>query len=96
MARIVVELHIPVYADGSSEYLEDIEAFLSDLEETGEIDIEADPEEHPDAHVFFLAGPDADILLTAASQAAETPGTPSGAYAVVTPENRHVPLPWTS
>ncbi|ROO84083.1 hypothetical protein EDD29_1595 [Actinocorallia herbida] len=95
MARIVVELHIPVYTGDSSEYLEDIEAFLGDLEETGEIELNADPEERPDTHVFFLAGPDSDILLTAASQAAETPGTPVGAYAVLTPEGRHIPLPWS-
>ncbi|MDX6745056.1 hypothetical protein [Actinocorallia sp. A-T 12471] len=94
MARFVVELHVPVV--DSAETLEDIEAFLDDLEETGEIEIHAEPEDRPEEHVFFLTGPDPDILLTAATQAAETPGTPGGAFAVVLPEGRRVPLPWTS
>ncbi|MCD0450696.1 hypothetical protein LO762_16085 [Actinocorallia sp. API 0066] len=88
MPHAVVELHIPRPTDDPDpdEWAEEIESFLADLEEIGEIEVPADPETRAAVHVFYLTGPDPDMLLAACAQAAALPGVPRGAYAVVTAE----------
>lgn len=87
----VVEIHVPLQAAprlDATEYqfpwISQIEEFLFDLEQHGEVKVFDDGEELGDDYVFFVAGADEATLLSAASRAAALDAVPSGAFAVIT------------
>ena len=79
---VLVEIHIPMTADG--EWIDDVGDFMIDLE--GELGIEEydDGEEFGDVYIFFIAGGSERKLLAAASRVATRDGVPAGAFAMVT------------
>ncbi|MCU1675594.1 MAG: hypothetical protein JWM93_352 [Frankiales bacterium] len=82
MAIIVVEIHVPI--DGSDGWVEDLEDFLGDLEDSGDVEVYDDAEVVGDAHVFYLTGTQQQRLLDVAKRVAARPGVPAGTFAVVT------------
>ncbi|MGY3204723.1 hypothetical protein [Streptomyces sp. TE5632] len=104
---MVVEIHVPLLPtpelpEGAYPFpwIEEIEDFLSDLEDRGDVEVFDDGEEDEDAYVFFVAGAGEQELLAAASRVATLPGVPAGAFAVVSDDEaeefglgRHVALP---
>ena len=97
MAIIVVEIHVPTTPELA--WVEDIEDFLADLEDNGDVEVYDDAEQVGDAHVFYLTGSRSQDLLAIAGRVAARPGVPTGAFAVVTDDNsahgtgRRVALP---
>ena len=97
VAIIVVEIHVPTTPDLA--WVEDIEDFLADLEDNGEVEVYDDAEKVEGAHVFYLTGNRSQDLLVVAARVAARPGVPSGAFAVVTDDKaahgtgRRVALP---
>ncbi|WP_237407909.1 hypothetical protein [Streptomyces sp. M2CJ-2] len=103
---MVVEIHVPLLPtpnlpEGAYPFpwIEEIEDFLSDLEEQGDVEVFDDGEEHEGAYVFFVTGAGEEELLAVASHVATLPGVPAGTFAVVSddePEEfglgRHVVL----
>lgn len=90
MPTMVVAIHVPLLQtpnlpDGAYPFpwIADVEDFLADLEEQGEVEVFDDGEEGADAYVFFLTRADEENLLTVASYVAELPGVPAAAFAVV-------------
>ncbi len=81
MATIVVEVHVPV--PGDEQWVEDVEDFLADLEDAGEIEVYDDSERVGDVQVFYLTGRSAEPLLAAARRVATRTGVPQGAFAIV-------------
>ncbi|SCG65970.1 hypothetical protein GA0070213_10964 [Micromonospora humi] len=84
-----MEIHVPlVPATGLAAdaypfpWIDDVEAFLAELEET--IDVLDEGEECGDVYVFAVGGADEAVLLAAASRVAALDRVPRGAYAVVT------------
>ncbi|MBO3747578.1 hypothetical protein J5X84_15990 [Streptosporangiaceae bacterium NEAU-GS5] len=91
MAAPVVELHVPLHpTPGRAEtdypfpWIDEIEVFLFELEQEGEVAIFDDGEEFEGAYVFFLTGADETGLLAVASRASCLDGVPMGAFAMVT------------
>ncbi|MFI2652288.1 hypothetical protein [Micromonospora fulviviridis] len=91
MAETLVEIHVPLVAasglsDGDYQFpwIEDIEDFLVDLEERGEVEVYDDGEEWEDVYIFFISGADEAALLAVASRVAKLRSVPPGAFAVVT------------
>jgi hypothetical protein len=87
----IVEIHIPLVpaeglAPGSYPFpwIEQVEDFLSELEDEGTAEVYDDGEEHGDVYVFFITGADEAALLAAASRVATLSGVPAGAFAMVT------------
>ncbi|MGW2770671.1 hypothetical protein [Streptomyces sp. NPDC001275] len=87
---MVVEIHVPLLptpnlADGAYPFpwIEEVEEFLADLEDQGEVEVFDDGEEDEEAYVFFITGAGEDRLLAAASRVATLPGVPAGTFAVV-------------
>ncbi|MFD7231179.1 hypothetical protein [Streptomyces sp. NPDC059881] len=87
---MVVEIHVPLLPtpdlpDGSYSFpwIEEVEDFLSDLEDQGDVDVFDDGEEDGDVYVFFVTGADEEDLLAIASRVATLPGVPAGVFAVV-------------
>mgnify|MGYP007010097149 FL=1 len=90
MPTMVVEIHVPLLPtpglpDGSYPFpwIEEIEDFLSDLEDKGDVDVFDEGEEDGDVYVFFVTGADEGDLLAVASRVATLSGVPAGAVAVV-------------
>jgi hypothetical protein len=79
---VMVEIHIPVTADG--EWVDDVGDFMIDLEEEFGLEEVEDGEESGDEYIFFIAGASERTLLKAASRVATREGVPSGAFAMVT------------
>ncbi|MDQ1702235.1 MAG: hypothetical protein QOF57_1487 [Frankiaceae bacterium] len=82
MATIVVEIHVPVSGDAG--WVDDVEDFLADLEDAGDVEVYDDTERIGDVQVFYLTGRKADPLLATASRVAARTGVPAGAFAIVT------------
>ncbi|MCX5169645.1 hypothetical protein OG616_16670 [Streptomyces antibioticus] len=87
---MVVEIHVPLLPtpglpDGSHPFpwIEEIEDFLSDLEDQGDVEIFDEGEEDGDVYVFFVTGAGEGNLLAVASRVARLPGVPAGVVAVV-------------
>ena len=86
-----MEIHVPLRATpglASNAYpfpwIEDVEAFLVDVEDRGEAEVYDDGEEYGEVYVFFVTGADEDSLLAVASRAAKLDRVPTGAFAMVT------------
>ncbi|WOX26497.1 hypothetical protein [Streptomyces solicathayae] len=104
---MVVEIHVPMLPtpalpDGSYPFpwIEEVEDFLSGLEDQGGVEVFDEAEEDGDAYVFFLTGAGEGDLLAAASRVATLPGVPAGTVAVLSNDEaeqfglgRRVPLP---
>jgi hypothetical protein len=96
MAVTVVEIHL-AGADGSP-WVAAVEDFLADREDAGEIEVYDDADRIGAEHVFYLTGAPVDRLLGVAASAAQLPGVPRGAFALVTDDRaaagkgRRVPL----
>ncbi|MEV4491362.1 hypothetical protein AB0K04_14740 [Micromonospora coxensis] len=91
MPNTVVEIHVPLVATpGLTEdeyafpWIEDVEDFLADLDEQGDVHEYDDGEEYGHAYVFFLTGTREEALLAVASRVATLDRVPAGAFAVVT------------
>ncbi|MDP9842670.1 hypothetical protein [Streptosporangium lutulentum] len=91
MATTVVEIHVPLREVSSlakTEYqfpwIDEIEEFLFELEQQGEVEVFDDGEEFREVYVFFVTGTDENALLVAASRVAALDGVPAGAFAVIT------------
>ncbi|MCX5054666.1 MULTISPECIES: hypothetical protein [unclassified Streptomyces] len=87
---MVVEIHVPLLPtpdlpDGSYPFpwIEEIEDFLSDLEDQGDVEVFDEGEEDGDVYVFFVTGTDERDLLAVASRVATLPGVPTRTIAVV-------------
>ncbi|MFJ4844473.1 MULTISPECIES: hypothetical protein [unclassified Streptomyces] len=87
---MVVEIHVPLLPtpdlpDGSYPFpwIEEVEDFLSVLEDQGHMEVFDEGEEDGDVYVFFVAGAGEGDLLTVASRVAALPGVPAGTVAVV-------------
>jgi hypothetical protein len=87
---MVVEIHVPMsptpnVPDGAYPYpwIEEVEDFLADLEDQGDVEVFDDGEEYAEAYVFFVTGAGEEELLAVASRVATLPGVPAGAFAVV-------------
>jgi hypothetical protein len=97
VATIVVEIHVP--AAGEGPWVDDVEDYLADLEDAGEIEVYDDSERVGDVHVFYLTGRKVEPLLVVASRIATRRGVPAGAFAIVTDDKaahgtgRRVTLP---
>ncbi|OKJ24151.1 hypothetical protein AMK21_02910 [Streptomyces sp. CB00316] len=78
-------LPTPDLADGSYPYpwIDQVEDFLVDLEDQGDMEVHDEGEQHEDAYVFFVTGAADEELLAVASRVATLPGVPAGAFAVV-------------
>ncbi|MBE4737568.1 hypothetical protein HW845_22245 [Streptomyces sp. ND05-3B] len=90
MPTMVVEIHVPLLptpdlSDGSYPFpwIEEVEDFLSDLEDQGDVEVFDEGEEDGDVYVFFVTGAGERDLLAVASRVATLPGVPAGAIAVV-------------
>ncbi|MFD7999589.1 hypothetical protein [Streptomyces mirabilis] len=106
MPTMVVEIHVPLLPtphlpQGAHPFpwIEEIEDFLADLEDQGDVEVFDDGEEHRDAYAFFVTGSGAEHLLAVASRVATLPGVPAGTFAVVSDDEagefgrgRHVTL----
>jgi hypothetical protein len=82
---LLVEIHIPMTADG--EWIDDVGDFMIDLEEELGLQEYDDGEEFGDVYLFFVAGASERTLLAAASRVATRTGVPAGAFAMVTDTN---------
>ncbi|MGW4824606.1 hypothetical protein ACWEP4_38205 [Streptomyces sp. NPDC004227] len=87
---MVVEIHVPLapapnLADGAYPYpgIEEVEDFLTDLEDQGDVEVFDDGEEDADAYVFFVTGAGEEDLLAVASRVAMLSGVPAGTFAVI-------------
>jgi hypothetical protein len=87
---MVVEIHVPLsptpnVPDGAYPYpwIEEVEDFLADLEDQGDVEVFDDGEEYAEAYVFFVTGAGEEELLAVASRVATLPGVPAGTFAVV-------------
>lgn len=90
MPTMVVEIHVPLLPapglpDGSYPFpwIEEVEDFLSDLEDQGDVEVFDEGEDDGDVYVFFITGAGERDLLAVASRVATLPGVPEGAVAVV-------------
>ncbi|MFK0104431.1 hypothetical protein [Streptomyces sp. NPDC091217] len=104
---MVVEIHVPLLPasgppDGSYPFpwIDDVEDFLLDLEERGDVEVFDEGEDDGDVYVFIVTGAGEEELLAVASRVAMLPGVPTGAVAVVSDDEaeefglgRRVPLP---
>ncbi|MBI4943138.1 MAG: hypothetical protein HY830_20530 [Actinobacteria bacterium] len=85
MDELVVEIWVPLVRTATEGYpfpwIEDIEAFLEDLDQAEVFD---DGEEIGGPYVFFVSGADEEVLLSVAGQVAALPGVPGEVYAMVT------------
>ncbi|MFI1444968.1 hypothetical protein [Streptomyces fructofermentans] len=87
---MVVEIHMPLLStpdlpDGAYPFpwIDDVEDFLSDLEDQGDVDVFDEGEEDGGVYVFFITGASQGDLLAVASRVATLPGVPAGTIAVV-------------
>ncbi|WP_049567460.1 hypothetical protein [Nonomuraea sp. SBT364] len=91
MARTVVEIHVPLResprlseTDYAFPWIEEIEEFLTEMEEQGPAEVFDVGEEFGDVYVFFISGAEEAALLNVASRVAALDGVPDGAFAMVT------------
>lgn len=91
MAETIVEIHVPlVAATGLAAgvyqfpWIENVEDFLTDLEDRGEIEVCDEGEECGGVYVFAISGADEAALLATASRVALLNRVPPGTFAVVT------------
>ncbi|WP_246204328.1 hypothetical protein [Streptomyces tailanensis] len=85
MPMMVVEIHVPLLPtpnlpDGAYPFpwIEEVEGFLADLEDQGEVEVFDDGEDHGDAYVFFVTRAGEAHLLAVASRVATLPGVRQG------------------
>ncbi|MFI2351753.1 hypothetical protein ACH492_33050 [Streptomyces sp. NPDC019443] len=91
---MVVEIHVPLspsqnVPDGAYPYpwIEEVEDFLADLEDQGDVEVFDDGEEDADAYIFFVTGAGEEDLLAVASRVATLPGVPAGTFAVISDDD---------
>ncbi|MEV4658098.1 hypothetical protein [Micromonospora sp. NPDC049301] len=91
MAETVVEIHVPLVATPGLAarayqfpWIEDVENFLADLEDRGDVEVFDEGEELGDVYVFAIGGAKEAALLATASRVAMLDRVPRGAFAVVT------------
>ena len=91
MPTTIVEIHVPlVAAPGLAEdehafpRIDDVQDFLADLDEQGDVREYDDGEEYGDVYIFFLTGACEEALLPVASRVAALDGVPTGTFAMVT------------
>lgn len=94
MTQPIVEIHVPLtpspdVAPGEYEFpwIDDVEETLGVGEEDGRYEVYDDGEELGDEYVFFITGESEADLLAVATDIANMPGLPDGAFAVVTDED---------
>ncbi|EEP70481.1 conserved hypothetical protein [Micromonospora sp. ATCC 39149] len=87
----IVEIHIPLVPapdleldDYAYPWIDQVEDFLSDLEDEGAIEVYDDGEQLGDAYTFFITEASKASLLAAASRVATLDGVPAGVFAIVT------------
>ncbi|MFJ1561375.1 hypothetical protein [Streptomyces mirabilis] len=104
---MVVEIHVPLlptpgFPDGSYPFpwIEEVEDFLSDVEDQGDVEVCDEGEEDGDVYVFFVTGAGEGDLLAVASRVATLPGVSAGTIVVVSSDEaedfglgRHVAIP---
>ncbi|GGL95358.1 hypothetical protein GCM10010129_44070 [Streptomyces fumigatiscleroticus] len=90
MPTMVVEIHVPLLptpglSNGTHPFpwIDEVEDFLSGLEDQGVSEVFDEGEEDGDAYVFFIAGASRHDLLAVASRVATLPGVPAGTTAFV-------------
>ncbi|MFV2115566.1 hypothetical protein ACFHW0_24950 [Micromonospora sp. LOL_025] len=91
MPKMVVEIHVPLLAAPGlavDEYpfpwIDDVQDFLTDLDEQGDVREYDDGEEDPDVYIFLITGSSESALLRVASEVAALDRVPAGAFAMVT------------
>lgn len=87
---MVVEIHVPLLPtpdlpDGAYPFpwIDEVEDFLSKLEDQGDVEVFDEGEQDGDVYVFFITGAGQGDLLAVASRVALLPGVPAGTLAVV-------------
>ncbi|MEU2867018.1 hypothetical protein ACIQWL_41935 [Streptomyces mirabilis] len=104
---MVVEIHVPLLPtpglpDGSYPFpwIEEVEDFLSVLEDQGDVEVFDEGEEDGDVYVIFVTGAGEGDPLAVESRVATLPGISAGTIAVVSSDEaedfglgRHVTLP---
>ncbi|MEV7981868.1 hypothetical protein [Streptomyces sp. NPDC086519] len=87
---MVVEIHVPLLPtpglpDGAYPFpwIEEVEDFLSDLEDQGDVEVFDEGAEDGDVYVFFITGAGEGDLLAVASRVATLLGLPAGTVAIV-------------
>ncbi|MGW1505054.1 hypothetical protein ACWCQW_42425 [Streptomyces mirabilis] len=87
---MVVEIHVPLLPtpplpQGAHPvpWIGEIEDFLAEIEDQGDVEVFDDGEEHEDAYAFFVTGSGEEHLVAVASHVATLPGVPAGTFAVV-------------
>jgi hypothetical protein len=91
MPTLVVEIHIPLTPDLNATegenpfpWIEDVETFTSDIEESGEAFVVEVGDEFDGSYVIVITGADESTLLGIANRVASLPGIPTGVFAMVT------------
>ncbi|MGA3490379.1 hypothetical protein ACK8GG_20495 [Micromonosporaceae bacterium DT55] len=91
MPNTIVEIHVPlVAASGIAEdeyafpWIDDVQDFLADLDEQGDVQEYDNGEEYGDVYVFFVTGVCEEAMLAVASRVAALDRVPAGAFAMVT------------
>lgn len=91
MPKMVVEIHVPLVAAPGlvdDEYpfpwIDDVQDFLADLDEQGDVQEYDDGEEDGDVYIFFITGTSESALLGVAAEVAALDRVPAGAFAMVT------------
>lgn len=89
-----VEIRIPLLSSIAPEngkyaypWIEDVQDFLSELDELGECSLADDGEEVEESYSFRLTGRTSDSLLAIASRVARIAGVPCGVVAILTEED---------
>jgi hypothetical protein len=90
---------MPDSPDYEFRWIDEVEEYLAEREETGTFEVYDDGEELGDAYLFFIAGASEETLLTVAADVAALPSVPQGVFAIVTDDEaeemgvgRRVPL----
>lgn len=94
MSELVVEVHVPLVPQpglSADEYqfpwIDTVEQFLAELEDSGRGEMFDDGEELADEYVFFVWQAAERELVALARRIADLPGVPEGVYAVVTDDD---------
>lgn len=106
MPKLILEIHVPLVpcADGRRDqyqypWIDTVEEFLAEAEETRSFEVYDDGEELGDDYLFFITGQTEGDLLEIASDVARLDSVPPGTYALVNEEGndmgtgRRVDLP---
>ncbi|NEM90137.1 hypothetical protein [Galbitalea soli] len=90
----VIEIHIPLVPgvgvpvdEYQFPWIFEVEGYLTDLEEEGDLEVVGDGDELDDEYVFYIGGATEAHLVAVAARVAALPSVPAGAYGILTTED---------